>query len=95
MTKAGMDLSARLAKPDQGDVLRGIAKALPQLIIEADAQGLIGAGLPERSSERHGESVPHLLALRGRAQPRRRHARRLDGQATAGCTLDHGTRIGR
>ena len=49
-----MDLSELLAKHDQGDFLRSVAgRARPlQLIMEADVEGLIGAGKHERSGER-------------------------------------------
>ena len=52
MTKTNMDLSELLAKDDQGDLLRSIAEAVLQLIMEADVDGLIGAGRHERSGER-------------------------------------------
>ena len=52
MTKTNMDLSELLAKQDQGDFLRSIAEAVLQLIMEADVEGLIGAGRHERSGER-------------------------------------------
>lgn len=52
MTKTSMDLSELLAKHDQGDFLRAIAEAVLQLIMEADVEGLIGAGRHERSGER-------------------------------------------
>ena len=48
MTKTNMDLSELLAKHDQGDFLRSIAEAVLQLIMEADVDGLIGAGRHER-----------------------------------------------
>ena len=41
-----------LAKHDKGDLLRGIAEAVLQLIMESDVDGLIGAGRHERSGER-------------------------------------------
>ncbi len=52
MTKTNMDQSELLAKHDQGDFLRSIAEAVLQLIMEADVDGLIGAGRHERSGER-------------------------------------------
>lgn len=52
MTKTSMDLSELLAKHDQGDLLRSIAEAVLQLIMEADVDGLIGAGRHERNGER-------------------------------------------
>ncbi len=47
-----MDLCELLARHDQGDLLRGIAEAVPQLIMETDVEGIIGAGRHERSGER-------------------------------------------
>ena len=44
MTKTNMDLSELLAKQDGGDFLRSVAEAVLQLIMEADVEGLIGAG---------------------------------------------------
>ncbi|MBD9528888.1 transposase [Paracoccus sp. PAR01] len=52
MTKTSMDLSELLAKHDQGELLRSIAEAVLQLIMEADVDGLLGAGRHERSGER-------------------------------------------
>ena len=52
MTKTNMDLSELLAKQDGGDFLRSVAEAVLQLIIEADIEGLIGAGKYERNAER-------------------------------------------
>ena len=52
MTKSNMDLSELLAKHDQGDFLRSIAEAVLQLIMEADVDGLIGAGRHERGGDR-------------------------------------------
>jgi putative transposase len=52
MTKTNMDLSELLAKQDQGDFLRAVAEAVLQLIMEADVEGLIGAGKHERADQR-------------------------------------------
>ena len=52
MTKTNMDLSELLAKQDGGDFLRSVAEAVLQLIMEADVEGLIGAGKHERSNDR-------------------------------------------
>lgn len=52
MTKTNMDLSELLAKQDQGDLLRGIAEAVLQLIKESDVDSLIGASQHERSGGR-------------------------------------------
>jgi len=47
-----MDLSELLAKHDQGDFLRAVAEAVLQLLMEADVEGLIGAGRHERAEQR-------------------------------------------
>ena len=52
MTKTNMDLTELLAKQDGGDFLRAVAEAVLQLIMEADVEGLIGAGKHERSADR-------------------------------------------
>ena len=57
MTKTSMDLSELLAKHDQGDFLRAIAEAVLQLLMEADVEGLIGAGRHERSGERRATAI--------------------------------------
>jgi len=60
MIKTNMDLSELLAKQDDGDFLRSVAEAVLQLIMEADVEGLIGAGKHERNNaiqnEQHGET---------------------------------------
>jgi putative transposase len=52
MTKTNMDLSELLAKHDQSDLLRSIAEAVLQLMMEADVDGLIVAGRHERADGR-------------------------------------------
>lgn len=52
MTKTSMDLSELLQKHDQGDFLRAVAEAVLQLLMEADVEGLIGAGRHERAENR-------------------------------------------
>jgi putative transposase len=52
MTKTTMDLTELLAKHDQGDLLRSIAEAVLQLMMESDVDGLIGAGRHERAEQR-------------------------------------------
>jgi len=47
-----MDLSELLAKQDGGDFLRAVAEAVLQLLMEADVEGLIGAGKHERAEGR-------------------------------------------
>ena len=54
MTDERMALVELLQKGDDGDFLRAVAEAVLQILVEADVEGLIGAGAgrPERSSER-------------------------------------------
>ncbi len=52
MTEDRLPLAELLAKAGDGDFLRSVAKAVMQLLMEADVDGLIGAGRHERSGER-------------------------------------------
>ena len=52
MTEARLPLAELLQKAGEGDFLRRVAEAVLQLLMEADAEGLIGASRHERSSER-------------------------------------------
>ena len=52
MNKINMELSELLAKQDGGDFLRSLGEAVLQVIMEADVEGLIGAGKHERSNDR-------------------------------------------
>ena len=52
MTRTNMDLSELPVRQDGGDFLRAVAEAVLQLIMEADVEGLIGAGKPERADQR-------------------------------------------
>ena len=52
MTEDTMALVELLQKSGEGDSLRAVAEAVPQMLMEADAEGLIGAGRHERSPER-------------------------------------------
>src|SRR6202035_6082677 len=52
MTEARLALSELLEKAGDGDFLRTVAEAVLQLLMEADVEGLIGAGRYERSGER-------------------------------------------
>lgn len=52
MTEDRLPLVELLQKAGEGDFLRSVAEAVPQLLMEADAEGLIGAGRHERSAER-------------------------------------------
>jgi transposase-like protein len=52
MTEDRLPLLELLQKVGEGDFLRSVAEAVLQLLMEADAEGLIGAGRHERSPER-------------------------------------------
>src|ERR671921_1801384 len=52
MTEDRMALVELLQESGEGDFLRSVAEAVLQLLMEADAEGLIGAGRHERSPER-------------------------------------------
>jgi hypothetical protein len=52
MTEERLVLAALLEKAGEGDFLRALAEAVLQLLMESDVEGLIGAGLYERSGER-------------------------------------------
>src|ERR671932_2198102 len=52
MTEDGLPLAELLAKAGDGDFLRGVAEAVLQMLMEADVEGLIGAGRHERTGER-------------------------------------------
>ena len=52
MTEDRLPLAELLAKAGDGDFLRSVAEAVVQLLMEADVEGVIGAGRHERSGER-------------------------------------------
>src|SRR5512143_891857 len=52
MTAERMALAELLQKSGDGDFLRTVAEAVLQILMEADVEGLIGAGRHERSAER-------------------------------------------
>jgi transposase-like protein len=52
MTDARLPLAELLEKAGDGDFLRSVAEAVLQLLMEADVEGLIGAGRHERSPDR-------------------------------------------
>ena len=52
MTEDRMPLAELLQKAGDGDFLRAVAEAVLQMLMEADVEGLIGAGRHERSAER-------------------------------------------
>src|ERR1700755_2704503 len=51
MTEERLVLAELLEKAGEGDFLRAVAEAVLQLLMEADVEGLIGAGRYERSGE--------------------------------------------
>ena len=52
MTEERMALAELLQKSGDGDFLRSVAEAVLQILMEADVEGLIGAGRHERSGDR-------------------------------------------
>ena len=52
MAEETLPLAEPLAKAGEGDFLRAVAEAVVQLLMEADVEGLVGAGRHERSAER-------------------------------------------
>jgi hypothetical protein len=52
MTDERMALAELLQKSGDGDFLRIVAEAVLQILMEADVEGLIGAGRHERSTDR-------------------------------------------
>jgi transposase-like protein len=52
MTDDRMVLVELLRKSGDGDFLRAVAEAVLQILMEADVEGLIGAGRHERSADR-------------------------------------------
>jgi transposase-like protein len=52
MAEERLALAELLEKAGDGDFLRSVAEAVLQLLMEADVDGLIGAGRYERSGER-------------------------------------------
>jgi putative transposase len=52
MTEETLPLAELLAKAGDGDFLRTVAEAVVQLLMEADVEGLIGAGRHERTLDR-------------------------------------------
>ena len=52
MTEDRLPLTELLQKAGDGDVLRAVAEAVLQILMETDVEGLIGAGRHERSADR-------------------------------------------
>ena len=53
MTEESLPLAELLAKAGDSDFLRAVAEAVVQLLMEADVEGLVGAGRHERTAERN------------------------------------------
>ena len=52
MTEERLPLNELLQKAGDGDFLRAVAESVLQLLMEADVEGLIGAGRHERAADR-------------------------------------------
>jgi putative transposase len=52
MTEDRLPLTELLQKSGEGDFLRSVAESVLQLLMEADVEGLVGAGRHERSADR-------------------------------------------
>jgi hypothetical protein len=52
MTEDRLPLAELLAKSGEGDFLRSVAEVVLQMLMEADVEGLIGAGRYERQGDR-------------------------------------------
>jgi transposase-like protein len=61
MTDDRMALLEALQKADDGNFLRSLAETVLQILMEADVEGLIGAGRYERSGERSTGTVGNLV----------------------------------
>src|SRR5262252_6356158 len=59
MTEERLALTELLEKAGEGDFLRAVAEAVLQLLMEADVEGLVGAGRYERSGERDRRALGH------------------------------------
>jgi hypothetical protein len=57
MTDDRMALAELLQKSGDGDFLRAVAEAVLQILMEADVEGLIGAGRHERTGDRLNEPL--------------------------------------
>ena len=70
MTDDRLPLAELLAKAGDSDFLRSVAEAVLQMLMEADVDGLIGAGRHERIGERLNSATAFATArsTRGSAQ---------------------------
>ena len=67
MTDDRLPLAELLAKSGDEDFLRSLAESVLQIIMEADVEGLIGAGRHERSAERSTRAA--TATATGRSRP--------------------------
>ena len=67
MTDDGMALVEALQKADDGNFLRSLAETVLQILMEADVEGIIGAGRYERSGERSTRAATAIAT--GRSTP--------------------------
>jgi transposase-like protein len=65
MAEENITLTELLQKSGEGDYLRTVAEAVLQILMEADVEGLIGAGRHERSAERLWSDFLKGLVRRG------------------------------
>src|SRR5881392_4207457 len=63
VTEERLVLADLLEKGGDGDFLRAVAEAVLQLLMEADVEGLIGAGRYERSGERSTQRHPDAAVI--------------------------------
>ena len=70
MTDERMALLELLQKSGDGDFLRAVAEAVLQILMEADVEGLIGAGRHERSADRLNTATDIASAVSTRASAR-------------------------
>ena len=85
MTQERLPLAELLAKAGDGDFLRSVAETVLQLVMEADGEGLIGAG--RHSPDRRGPARSQRCV----AAPATLHADRTDGRTHAGAVRHHHT----
>jgi hypothetical protein len=83
MTEDRLPLADLLAKAGDGDFLRSVAEAVLQMLMEADVEGLIGAGRHERT----GERLNYRNGFRDRTLDTRLGSAAPDPQTAAGQLL--------
>ena len=89
MTEDRLPLAELLQKAGDGDFLRAVAEAVVQLLMEADVEGLVGAGRHERSPERlnwrngYRERAWDTLTRFTQSEALRRHALAVEASVRA------------